>query len=315
MAQSGPCSWSPLPPRSVPKPDRYASRGIRLRSRSPTRNEADRHPACTNVRIGHGMVVYGLCEKNDWNHNMRKPEPISDAEFLKLMKLFDEDVRSLIELTYPNGPVQYRHVRQASVIVRRWLCDNELRRITDQIQVPVTFPMLKDTSIFEKIRDDPDIDYYLSAGVKFDGKPIWALYHSHADEPPNWVHELSSQRIELVKLSKLMKRPVLHFNGEDFSMERTLRFACNKLGGAHFDPSRDEQEEKLDLAARYVTFGPPENSLEPGEAGEIHLPLEPKGSEVLSGIAVVIIVAASMMVNIHFDGQPLFELKQGSAST
>jgi len=106
---------------------------------------------------------------------MPKPEPISDAEFLNLMNLFEEDVRSLIELTFPNGPVQYRHVRQASVIVRRWLCDNELRRITDQIQVPVTFPMLNDTSIFEKVRADPDVDYYLSAGVKFDGKPVWTL--------------------------------------------------------------------------------------------------------------------------------------------
>jgi len=112
----------------------------------------------------------------------------------------------------------------------------------------------------------------------------------------------------------MMKRPVLHFKGDDFSMERTLRFACNKLGGAHFDPDRDEQEKILDSAARYVTFGPPEHSIETGEAGEIHLPLEPTGTEVLSGIAVVIIVAASMLVNIHIDGQPLFELKQESAS-
>lgn len=261
------------------------------------------------------MVVDDLCEKNDWNYSMPRPESISDAEFLKLINLFEEDVRSLVELTFPNGPVQYRHVRQASVIVRRWLCDNELRRITDEIQVPVTFPMLNDTSIFERIKDDPDIDYYLSAGVKFDGIPVRTLYHSNADEPPKWVHELNSQRRELVKLSKMMKRPVLHFKGNNFSMAKTLRFACNKLGGAHFDPSRDEEEKILDSAARYLTFGPPENSLETGEVGEIHLPLEPTGSEALSGIAVVIIVAASMMVNIHVDGAPLFELKQESAST
>jgi hypothetical protein len=271
-------------------------------------------PACTNVHICHFIVVDDHCEKNDWYVHMPKPNPISEAEFLKLMNLFEEDVRSLIELTYPNGPVQNRHVRQASVIVRRWLCDNELRRITDKIQLPVTFPMLNDTSIFEKVRGDPDVDYYLSAGVKFDGKPIWTLYHSNSDEPPNWIHDLGSRRIELVKLSTIMNRPVLHFKGVDFSMSRTLRFACNKLGGAHFDPSRDEQEKILDSASRYVTFGPPEHSIETGESGEIHLPLEPTGTEVLSGIAVVIIVAASMMVNIHIDGAPLFELKQESTS-
>lgn len=238
-----------------------------------------------------------------------------DDEFLELLNLFEDDVKSLVELTFPNGPVQNRHVRQASVIVRRWLCDNELRRITDQLRVPVTFPMRNDLRIFERIEDDSDIDYYLSAGVKFDGKPIWALYHSSANEPPKWARELGSQRIELMKLSKIMKRPVLHFRGENFSMEKTLRFACNKLGGAHFDLSRDENEKKLDSAARYLTFGPSEDNLKAGQAGEIHLPLEPTGSDVLTGIAVVVIVAASMIVNIHVDGEPLIELKHETAST
>ena len=261
------------------------------------------------------MVVDNLIEKNDWNRRMPKPVRMPDSEFLELLNLFEDDVKSLVELTFPNGPVQNRHVRQASVIVRRWLCDNELRRITDQVSVPVTFPMLNDKSIFDRIEKDADIDYYLSAGVKFDGKPIWSLYHSSNDAPPKWVHELSSQQIELMKLGKMMKRPVLHFRGENFSLEKTLRFACNKLGGAHFDPSRNEEEKKLDLAARYLTFGPSEDSLEAGETGEIHLPLEPNGSEVLSGIAVIVIVAASMIVNIHFDGKPHFELKHESAST
>lgn len=261
------------------------------------------------------MVVDSLFEKNDWNHSMPRPEKMPDAKFLELVNLFEDDVKSLVELTFPNGPVQNRHVRQASVIVRRWLCDNELRRITDQVRVPVTFPMLNDTNIFKRIEDDVDIDYYLSAGVRFDGKPVWALYHSNANEPPKWAHELGSQRVEYMKLGKIMKRPVLHFRGENFSMEKTLRFACNKLGGAHFDPSRDENEKKLDSAARYLTFGPSEDSLQAGEAGEIHLPLEPTGSEVLSGIAVVVIVAASMIVNIHFDGEPFVELKHESAST
>ncbi|NIY98552.1 MAG: hypothetical protein HWE39_09375 [Oceanospirillaceae bacterium] len=246
---------------------------------------------------------------------MPKPVRMPDGEFHELLNLFEDDVKSLVELTFPKGPVQNRHVRQASVIVRRWLCDNELRRITDQVSVPVTFPMLNDKSIFDRIENDADIDYYLSAGVRFDGKPIWALYHSNSDIAPEWVHELGSQRIELVKLGKVMKRPVLHFRGDNFSLEQTLRYACNKLGGAHFDPSRNENEKKLDLAARYLTFGPPEERIESGIVGKIHLPLEPNGAEVLSGVAVIVVVAASMIVNIHFDGQPLVELKHESAST
>lgn len=261
------------------------------------------------------MVVENLIEQSNWNQKMPKPVRMPDGEFHELLNLFEDDVKSLVELTFPKGPVQNRHVRQASVIVRRWLCDNELRRITDQVSVPVTFPMLNDKSIFDRIENDADIDYYLSAGVRFDGKPIWALYHSNSDIAPEWVHELGSQRIELVKLGKVMKRPVLHFRGDNFSLEQTLRYACNKLGGAHFDPSRNENEKKLDLAARYLTFGPPEERIESGIVGKIHLPLEPNGAEVLSGVAVIVVVAASMIVNIHFDGQPLVELKHESAST
>ncbi|WP_167766940.1 hypothetical protein [Jannaschia formosa] len=246
---------------------------------------------------------------------MPKPELMSDAEFSELLNLFEDDLKSLVELTFPNAPVQNRHVRQASVIVRRWLCDNELRRLTDQLCVPFTFPVRDDTSIFERITNDPNINYYLSAGVRFHGKPIWSLYHSISDEPPQWVSELANLNVEMMKLGSLMKRPVLHFEGKNFSMEQTLRFACNKLGGAHYDTSRNKREKELDAAMRYLTFGPPEDSLEPGRTGVIHLPLEPTGSEALSGISVVVIVAAAMMVNIHLDGQPLVELKQEPASS
>lgn len=236
--------------------------------------------------------------------------PLNEQEsldsFLEAMRHYEEDIQSLLELVYPNGPVKERSIRLASVIVRRWLCDNELRRLTNQIEAPVTFPILDDKHILESVINDPNADYYLSAGLKFKGTPMMALYHSNANEKPEWVRYLSKPSFKFVKLSQAMKRPVLYFRGDTFNLDQVLRFACNKHGGAHFDAKRKNHEQKLDEAADYVTFGPPEGTLPSGRTGVIHLPLEAEGSEVLSGVSATVIVAANMMVNIQIDGSPIF---------
>lgn len=225
---------------------------------------------------------------------------LSDAQ-----RHYDEDMQSLLELVYPNGPVKERNIRLASVIVRRWLCDNELRRLTDHIAEPITFPVLDDEHLLENAIADPNVDYYLSAGLRFGGGPVFALYHSSADAVPFWYQHHQKPSYKLVKLSQAMKRPILYFDGDTFNLSQVLRFACNKLGGAHFDTKRKNLEQKLDDAAQYLTFGPREETLSDRRIGDIHLPVEEDGSEVLSGISVTVIVAATMLVNIHIDGNPI----------
>lgn len=232
----------------------------------------------------------------------------NEREFENLKKIFEDDIQNLLELTFPNGPVQERHVRQASVIVRRWLCDNELNKLNSYMRSTITFPVLKDKDVLDQASMDPDVDYYLSAGVKFDGKPIWALYHSNSEEAPNWLAMLQGLDVEDTKLSKALKRPVLFFDDSVFTMDEVLRFACNKLGGAHLDSSRDEKTQKLDDAHRYLTFGPPEEAMGGKNIGQIHLPLERHGKEILSGISVIVIVAAAMIINIRFNDVPFIQL-------
>ena len=226
-------------------------------------------------------------------------------DLLELKRLFEEDMQSLVELTFPHSPVKERHVRQASVIVRRWLCDNELQNLTSKLRAAVTFPVLNDHYIIKNVIDDPNIDYYLSAGVKFSGTPILAIFHSNADEIPTWLSQLAALGIKEEKFGRVMNRPTLYFDGEVFRLDEVLRFACNKLGGAHFDTSRNERNKKLDAAADYVTFGPPEATLPEGRPGTIHMSVEKTGLEILSGISITVIAAAAMLVNIRFNGTPL----------
>lgn len=228
-------------------------------------------------------------------------------ELEKLKQLFEDDLQSLIELTFVHGPVRDRHVRQASVIVRRWLCDNELRKLGKLLGQKVTFPAQDDEHIFKVIKSDPDIDYCLSAGVKFKGKPLALLYSSRSPIPPTWIGQLHQIKTVDVRLGKALGRPSLYFEDEIFNLGDVLRFACNKLGGAHFDSNRTAREEKLERASRFVTFGPPANTVPSGRVGSIHVPLEDAGADVLSGISVSVIVAASMLVNVRFDGQNLLD--------
>ncbi len=176
-------------------------------------------------------------------------------ELEKLKQLFEDDLQSLIELTFVHGPVRFRHVRQASVIVRRWLCDNELNKLAKLLGQKVTFPVQDDAYLFEAAKRDPDIEYYLSAGVKFNGYPVMQLYASRAPDQPTWFSNLDQIKTAHVRLGKAMDRPSLYFEGEIFNLGEVLRFACNKLGGAHYDSSRTAREEKLERASRHLTFG------------------------------------------------------------
>ncbi|NBZ89282.1 hypothetical protein [Stagnihabitans tardus] len=227
----------------------------------------------------------------------------------QLQRLFEDDLRSLVELTFTNGPVQERHIRQASVIVRRWLCDNELSNLTRRLGVSVTFPVQDDGHLFEKAKNDASIDYYLSVGVKFDGRPMMQLYASRIDTPPTWAAEMATVGVKMVRLGYAMKRPSLFFEGVVFPLDEVVRFACNKHGGAHHDTSRNQREEVLERASRHLTFGPPAETLPAGRKGATHLALERSGTEVLNGTSLVVMVAATMLINIHFDGQPLCEIR------
>lgn len=240
---------------------------------------------------------------------MSKSNRDDPANIEALQRLFEDDVQSLLELTFTNGPVKERNVRLASVLVRRWLCDNEIGKLTRHYGVVATIPVLDDKKYLELVQLDLDADYYLSAGVKFDGVPLWFLYHSNSEAPPDWALKLERPSVIDMKLSKALSRPVLYFEGETFGLDEVLRFVCNKLGGAHFDISRNERQGKLEEAARFLTFGPPVNDSIADFVGTVHLPLERSGSEVLSGLSVAVIVAATMLLNIKFDGNPMLEFE------
>ena len=85
-----------------------------------------------------------------------------------------------------------------------------------------------------------------------------------------------------------------------------LPLARARISGAHFDTKRDSDLEKLDRASRYVKYGGPHPGPDWEPDSEIYMVLEPSSNEILSGLHIEIIAAATSF--IKFGGTPIMKL-------
>jgi len=64
----------------------------------------------------------------------------------------------------------------------------------------------------------------------------------------------------------------------------------------------------MDRAASYMKFGGP-NPIGYPPPTHLYLVLEPEGAEVLSGMHIELIAAATSLIQVRLDGSPVLELK------
>lgn len=220
-------------------------------------------------------------------------------------ELLESDLETLFKLTSTNGrPVVDGDIRAASTILRRWLCEHQIGRLCNSLGVIPTFPILDNETAIAAIQDAPDIRYYLTGGVRFDGRPIMHVYSSSLPATKLPIAPMSQV---YAKTKGLLGQRRVYFGGQFFTCEDIIRFTANKAGGVHLDFDRNDREDMLQEAARYMTFGGPSGRIERGTIGEMHLELEPHGQEALSCLHFEIVAAANSFLGIHLDGKPLLE--------
>ena len=101
----------------------------------------------------------------------------------------------------------------------------------------------------------------------------------------------------------------IYFNGVFLTCAEVIKFTANKLGGVHTDYNRTGKNAVLQEAAYYLMIGGP--IPEDGDfPGEIYLPLEPEGSEFLSGFHIEIIAAATSLIQVRINGNPVMKLNR-----
>ena len=233
----------------------------------------------------------------------------TEAEVREVYRQLESDLTTLFKLVFTHRkPVTEGDIRIASVILRKWLIDGLLGRLCNAAKVEATIPVLDNSAPLAALPNYPAIDYFLTAGVRFNGVPVLGIYNS-ADpfrgEPQIPVDRMQEHEI---KVSEFLAQKRLYFDGSLFSCDDIIKFTANKLGGAHFDTRREPHHEELDRASQYMKYGGPHPSPEWDPGSQLYIVLEPDSNEVLSGLHIEIVAAATSFIQIRFGGNPIMKL-------
>ena len=218
------------------------------------------------------------------------------------------DLESLFKLVFTHGtPITEADVRMASVILRKWLTDGLLPKLCKPHRIKPAFPAIDNAALLSKLTTIPSINYFLTGGVKFDGKNAQGIYHSTDRFPGKPLLDVTGLKHEKFRLKDFLSQKRVYFEGTFFSCEDIIKYTANKLGGAHYDLNRTEHYSKLDEAASFMKFGGP-RQLEDSPPSQIYMVLEKDGSEVLSAVHIEIIAASASFIQVELDGTPVVPL-------
>jgi len=234
----------------------------------------------------------------------------SDQQIAEWKEQFEGDVESLMRLiiTY-RKPVQESDVRVSSVILRKWLVGGLLGQLCRALGAKPTFPVFDNAAVIAAIPHRPQVRFFLTGGVCFDGRPIYGVYKSDAPRGREPDLPVLAMDQELIRTSDFLSQKRVFFEGDYFSTQEIIQFVANKLGGAHLDSDWNVRHQRLARAADFMTFGGPADKIKRGRAGELHMLVEPDSTEALSGLHVEIIAAAASLIGVHLNGEQLVPLE------
>ena len=219
------------------------------------------------------------------------------------------DLTTLFKLVFAyRKPVAEGDIRIASVILRKWLIEGLLGRLCNAEGFEATVPTIDNSEVVAEIANQPSVSYFLTGGVKFNGTPRSGIYTSTIPAQDKPLLPVDRMRDREMKISVFLAQKRLYFEGAFFSCADIIKFAANKLGGAHYDTRREADHEKLNRAAQYFQYGGPQLQSIPSPHCEVYMIFEPKSPEPLSGLYIEIIAAASSFVHLRLDGKPVMKL-------
>jgi hypothetical protein len=228
----------------------------------------------------------------------------TEAELDEHLRVLMSDLTTLYKLVVTYGkPVAEGDIRLASVILRKWLVEGLLTKLCHAAKVSATIPALDTTEMCKAIDGHPHINYFLSAGVSFNGRPLQSIYNATIPSTGKPLVELMMKE-RLLGVKEFLRHKRMYFEGTFFTCQEIIKYVANKLGGAHLDLNRTKHA-KLDRAAAYMTYGGPHPQEGRKPPSEIYMILEPQSAEILSGVHVEIIAAAASFIQLHLNGEQL----------
>lgn len=225
------------------------------------------------------------------------------------LDILESDIGTLFKLIVSHKkPLMEGDIRAASNILRRWICEGLIGQLCNELQVQPTFPVFDNDPIWKSLPSRPSVNYYLTAGVMFDGVLLLGIHSSTEPASSAPILPVAEMKQTLVGFGAFKNQKRLYFENDYFSCEEIITFTANKLGGVHLNSKRNSRQEKLERAARFMTFGGPLVENDPRVGTELHLMVEPTSKEVISGLHIEIIAAGASFLQMHVDGIPFVEL-------
>jgi hypothetical protein len=203
----------------------------------------------------------------------------SQAELDEVYRSLEADLNALFKLVFTyRKPIAEADVRIASVILRKWLVGGLLGEFCHAAEVTPTFFVADNAEALLELSNQPTINFFLTGGVKFNGKSVFGSHHSSLPFQGKSLLPIDKMSEREVGLSEFLRQRRLFFEGEYFTCEDIVRYTANKLG-AHLDFSRKGKFAVLEKASNFMKFGGPEPNAISMLNCDIYLTLEPKGAE------------------------------------
>lgn len=234
---------------------------------------------------------------------------LTENQTEEILCLFESDLKTLFKLVFShNKPLDEADIRISSVILRKWLNEGLVNKLCCAMNVTPTFLVLDNHAAINEINQRPDIKYFLTGGIRFNGKPVMGIYSSTAaaQEVPPLPVRMSQV---FMNTAKFLDQKRVFFEGDFFSCKDIIHFTANKLGGAHMDYKQDPRQQKMKRASEYISFGGPLDKINRSPPGELYFPIEPNGREILSGLHIEIVAAATSLISIHFDNEAFLDFE------
>jgi hypothetical protein len=225
-----------------------------------------------------------------------------------IYRQLEGDLTTLFKLVFSHRkPITESDARLASAILRKWLIEGLLGRLGHALKAKITVPAIDNSIALAAVSEQPNIRYFLTGGVKFDGVPIKGIGYSTAPFAGNPLIPPHSMPEVWFKLGSFIEQKRLFFDGTYFTCGEIVKFTANKLGGVHADFKLEGRNELLRQAANFMTFGGP---LPEGAEtqSEIYMVVEPTGVEALSGLHIEIIAAATSLIHMCINDVPVMRL-------
>jgi hypothetical protein len=245
------------------------------------------------------------------------PSALSQAEVDKLARLFDEDLHTMLDLLSRPDPLPPHHVRAiASGILRKWFIDAWISKLARATGVTVTFPVLDNSAAVQSINSSDTIDFFVTGGVRLNGKFTWGIYASSEPFSGRPSIDLTKPSYIDLKHAKFLAQPRVFFGGQWFSTGDIIKFVSNKGGGIHIDlDPRDPKHGALEEANNFLKLGNPHYSdkhemIDRGsdESEELLIVLPQEEGFEWTSCDVELLSAAQSLINMRVDGEPYLPL-------